>query len=212
MVANAALSAKLRNEVRTNAVKKLRANGQVPAVLYGHGEQTRNLTLQALELERLFAQIHRESTIINLRIEGEGEVKALVREVQSDPVRPVYLHVDFYQVHSDEVVTVAVPIVLDGTPAGVRTGGLLQRVLDELEIRVMPDQIPDEIHADVSGLEINESLHVSDLALPEGVTALVDADRTVCSVLPPTVQATEAGPAAGTKGEPEVIRRAKEES
>lgn len=210
MVANASLRAKLRNEVRTNAVKKLRASGQVPAVLYGHGEQNRNLVLDAHELDRLFSHIHKENTIINLDIEGEA-VNVLVREVQSDPVKPVFLHVDFYQIHSGEVVTVAVPIILDGTPAGVRAGGILQKVLDELEIRVMPDQIPEAIHADVSGLEINGSLHVRDLTLPQGVNATIDGERTVCSVIPPTVQATEGGAGEG-RAEPELVRRAKEES
>jgi len=211
MVANASLSAKLRNEVRTNAVKKLRAQGQVPAIVYGRGEQNRKLVLDALEVDRLFARIHRENTIITLNIEGAGEVKVLVREVQSDPVKPLYLHIDFYQVHSNEMVAVEVPIILEGTPAGVRAGGLLQRVLDEIELRVMPDQIPEAIHADVSGLEINDSLHVRDLALPQGVTSTIDGERTVCSVMPPIVQPTEGAGAEG-RAEPEVIRRAKEEA
>lgn len=210
MVTNATLSAKPRDGRGKGNARKLRAQGQVPAVLYGHGEATRPLTVNAHELNRLFARIHVENTIIDLNVEGEGEVKALVREVQSHPARGTILHVDFYQIHSGEKVTVSIPIVLTGTPAGVRQGGILQQQMDEIEIRCLPDAIPDEIAAEVSGLGIGDSIHVRDLSLPAGIEVLVDEDRTVCSVLPPTVSAEGAG-AEGGSSEPEVIRRRKEE-
>lgn len=215
MSQTANLSAQPREDRGKSPSRKLRAGGRVPAVIYGHGEATRSLTIDAHELERLFAHIHKENTIINLKIEGEkAEVRALVREVQAHPVRGDIQHVDFYQVHAGEQITVEVPIRLTGTAAGVRSGGILQHALNDLEIRVSADAIPDNITVDVSGLQIGDSIHVSDLQLPEGVEALVDGDRTVCSVVAPSVSAAEgaaqAEPTTAT-AEPEVIRARKKE-
>ena len=217
MATNTALSALPRETRGKGASRKLRATGRIPAVVYGHGEATRELSVDARELDRLFSQIHRDNTVINLRIQGEkAEVKALVREVQSHPARGTILHVDFYQIHAGERITVEVPIVLTGSAAGVRAGGILQHTLNELEVRCLADQIPNEFPIDVSALEIGDSLHVSDLPVPEGVEILVDGDRTVCSVIPPAVVAVEAPaegvvPEAATVAEPEVIKRGKEE-
>lgn len=215
MVSSATLSAQPREEVGKGGSRKLRAAGRVPAVVYGHGEKTRSLTVDAHELERLFSHIHKENTIINLKIEGEkAEVRALVREVQAHPVRGDIQHVDFYQVHAGEQITVEVPIRLMGTAPGVRAGGILQHSLNDLEIRCSADAIPDDIRIDVSNLQIGDSVHVSDLQLPEGVEALVDGDRSVCSVIAPTVAAAETpgveAPVAAPT-EPEVIRARKKE-
>ena len=216
MVANATLTAVPRAQRGKGVARKLRAAGRVPAVVYGHGEETRSLTVDAHELERLFAQIHKENTIINLRIEGGAEIRALVREVQAHPFRGNILHVDFYQIHAGERITVEVPIVLTGTPEGVKLGGMLQHALDGLEIRCLPDQIPNEIRLDVSHLGIGDSVHVGDLTVPAGIELLVDEERTVCSVIAPTVVTAEAPaegvePEAAAPAEPEVIRRGKEE-
>jgi large subunit ribosomal protein L25 len=217
MVANATLTAEPRSQRGKGGARKLRAAGRVPAVVYGHGEETRSLTVDAHELERLFAQIHKENTIINLKISGDrAEIRALVREVQAHPFRGDILHVDFYQIHAGERITVEVPIVLTGTPEGVKLGGMLQHALDGLEVRCLPDQIPNEIRVDVSQLGIGDSVHVGDLSVPEGVELLVDEERTVCSVIAPTVVTAEAPaegaePEAAAPAEPEVIRRGKEE-
>ena len=214
MVSNATLSAKLREGRGKGLTRKLRASGRVPAIIYGHGEETRELSVDAKELERLFAHIHRENTIINLQIDGlKGDVKALVREVQSHPYRKEVLHVDFYQIHAGEKLTLQVPVILKGTPPGIKAGGMLQQSIDEIEIRCLPDAIPEHLIADVSGLEIGDSLHVSDLIAPEGVEFLVEAERTICSLQPPLVGGTEAAaPAAPVTSEPEVIRRKKEDA
>jgi len=219
MVTTATLNATLRQEHGKGPARRLRREGKIPAVIYGHGEATRSLAVDALELERLFSRIHVENTIISLKIDGEkgGPVRALVREVQMHPFRPEILHVDFYQIHAGERVHLEVPVRLVGTAAGVRAGGILQQTLHDIEVRCLPDQIPEAIEADISALEIGESLHVSDLRVPEGVEIEAEAERVVCSILPPTVAAleTEAEAAAGPGGEvePELIRkRAAEEA
>jgi large subunit ribosomal protein L25 len=214
-MATASLNAKPRDDKGKGANRKLRAGGQIPAVIYGHGEATRSLSLDAHELELLFARVHVESTVIDLKIAGERGVKALVREVQTHPARGQVMHVDFYQIHAGERVHVQVPIRFNGTPAGVRAGGLLQHTMDELDIRCSAEAIPSHIDIDVSGLEIGDSIHVSDILVPEGVEVLDTGDRSVCSVIPPQAGITEAPAAEAAEGEgqaePEVIRRGKGE-
>jgi large subunit ribosomal protein L25 len=215
MAVNATLTAQPRAENGKGVSRKLRASGRIPAVIYGHGEATRTLTVDAREFERLLATVRVENTLIDVSIEGErAPVKALVREVQTHPSRGAVLHVDLYQIHAGETLTVEVPIVLVGQSPGVRAGGIMQHALTELEIECLPDRIPEVIEVDVSALQIGDSIHVGDIALPEGVEAQVDADRSICSVVPPTVAAPtpeeEAAAAAAAQAEPEVIGRGKE--
>ncbi|MGQ0813485.1 MAG: 50S ribosomal protein L25/general stress protein Ctc [Gemmatimonadota bacterium] len=215
-MASANLSAKPRSGSGKSHTHKLRASGQIPAVVYGHGEQTRSVAVDAHELELLFSKVHVENTVINLNIDGEkGAVKALVREVQKHPARGNVVHVDFYQIHAGELVQVQVPIHFVGTPVGVRTGGMLQHTMDELDIRVSADNIPERIDVDVAELTIGDSIHVGDLTVPAGVEVLDPADRSVCSVIPPQAGIAEAAPeaaeVAAAPAEPEVIRRKKEE-
>jgi large subunit ribosomal protein L25 len=211
MAARAELSAQARDGTGKGHNRKLRASGRIPAVLYGHGEETRSVSVDAHELERLFAHIHVESTVIDIAVDG-APVKALVREVQRHAVRDDVLHVDFYVIHAGERVTVEVPLRITGSAPGVRIGGLLQQSLDTLEIRCLPDSIPDTIIVDISTLEIGDSVHVRDMSIPEGVEVLVDGDRTVCSIVPPTVTAEAAAEAAEpAEAEPEVIGRGRED-
>jgi large subunit ribosomal protein L25 len=215
-MAKASLSALPRDVSGKGASRKLRASGRVPAVVYGHGEDTRSVTVDAHQFDLLRHHVHVESTIIDLTIEGEpAPVRALVRELQTHPVRNEVLHVDFYQIRAGEKLTVEVPIRLVGSAPGVKEGGLMQHTLVDLEVWCLPDSIPEAVEADVSGLDIGDSIHVSDLRLPEGVESLVDGDRTVCSVVPPTFIAEpeeeEADEEIGEPEEPEVIGREREE-
>lgn len=213
-MANAVLSARRRSGTGKGEARKLRSSGRIPAVIYGHGEATRSLSIDAHEFDRLRADVHVENTIIDLTIENENPLKTLVREIQTHPSRGQVLHLDLYQIHADEAVTVEVPIRLVGVSPGVRAGGIMQQALIALEIRCLPDNIPETIEADISHLEIGDSIHVGDLALPQGVEAEADAHRSVCSVMAPTVTAAPeeevVEPAAEEGAEPEVISRGKE--
>jgi large subunit ribosomal protein L25 len=214
MAASAKLTAKGRDGQGKGDNRKLRQTGYVPAVIYGHGEQTRSVAVDAHELELLFSRVHVENTIIDLNVEGEKKpIRALVREVQTHPARGSIVHVDFYQIHAGERVHVQIPINFVGTPAGVRAGGILQHTMDELDVRVSSDNIPESIDIDVTGLEIGDSIHVSELQIPEGMEVLDGADRSVCSVTPPQAGIAEAAaePVEAAPAEPEVIKRGKEE-
>ncbi|MGH7482858.1 MAG: 50S ribosomal protein L25/general stress protein Ctc [Longimicrobiales bacterium] len=222
MATSATLTANLREETGKGAARRLRAAGRIPAVIYGHGEETQKLSLDAHELGVLFQHISVENTIIELTIERTGKgkkaaqpIRALVREVQTHPYRAHVLHVDFYQLHAGEKVDVEVPIRVTGTAAGVKLGGVLQQTMHEVAILCLPEDIPEAITVDVSALDIGDSIHIGDLVIPEGVQVEVEADRTVCSVIAPTVakvEEEEAEAEAAVEGEePEIVGRAAED-
>ena len=209
-MATANLTAAPRADIGKGAARKHRAANRIPAVVYGHHRDPQPLTIDTRELERLLAHIAAETTVIELSLDGQT-LRTLIREVQRDPVRRRILHVDFQELVAGEKVTVDLPIVLIGAPAGVRDGGILDQVMREVTIEVDPVNMPDHAELDVSALGINESLHISDLRLPDGVRVLDAADATVCVVSPPRVEAepVPAEAAAEAPAEPEVIRKAK---
>ena len=209
-MATANLSAAPRSDVGKGAARKHRAASRIPAVVYGHHRDPQPLTVDTRELERLLSHIAAETTVIELSLDGQT-LRTLIREVQRDPVRRSVLHVDFQELVAGEKVTVDLPIVLVGTPQGVRDGGILDQVMRQVTIEVDPAHMPDHAELDVSALGINESLHVSDLRLPEGVRVMDAMDATVCVVSPPRVEAepVPAEAAAEAPAEPEVIRKAK---
>ena len=183
------LSAEKREAVRKGANRKLRASGRVPAILYGKDAEPALLSVDAREAERLFQQISVENTIIDLKVKGtRTKIQALVREVQVAALRPDLIHIDFYKIQKGVSLDVDIPVELSGIPNGVRNeGGVLEHLVHEIPVRCLPDQIPESIEIDVTGLDLQDSLHVSDLALPEGVEMLMDLERTLCVVSVPRV-------------------------
>jgi len=204
------LSARPRADVGRNSVKHLRTRGVVPAVIYGHKDQPANLEINQREINALFAHAVGENILVELEIAGEkGSVSklSLIQEVQHHPVRGDILHVDFLEVAMDELLNTEVPIEPFGEADGVKNyGGLLEHSLRSLSIECLPKDLPEIIRVDVSSLGLNQSLHVRDLVLPAGVTALADADLTVFSVAEPK---TEVEPAADAPTAPEVIKEKK---
>lgn len=187
MTITRSLSAKKRDGSGKGVARKLRQSGRVPAVLYGRGAEAVPLSIDAMEAKHLFAGISVENTIIELQVEGEkSAVQTLVREVQAHPHKKELVHVDFYRLQKGVAVDVSVPVHLEGTPVGVKShGGNLEHALHELPVRCIPSLIPEAIVVDVSGLGVEEALHVSDLPLPKGVEATVEGDRLVCVVTAP---------------------------
>ena len=207
-MATARLGASAREQAGKGAARALRREGRVPAVIYGHGRDPQPLSVNTRDLEKLLDRHAAASTVFELDLDGRS-TRTLIREIQRHPFKRVILHVDFQELVAGERVSVKVPLVYVGTPEGVRTGGgMLDQVLHEVSIEADPSDIPGTIEVDVTDLTIAQALHVSDLRLPEGVTALDDGSLTVCTVQPPRVE--EAAPVVEeTTGEPEVIRKAK---
>ena len=213
MATNATLTATPRAETGKGVARKLRAAGDVPAVIYGHARAPQSLTINARDLDRLLARISAANTVVELSL-GGGTARTLIREIQRHPFKRQVLHVDFQELVAGEKVTVKVPLVLVGTADGVRNGGgVLDQVLYSLEIESDPSSIPNHIDVDVSAVGVGESIHVRDLTLPQGITVLDDADASVLSVqiTRAAVEDAATAPAADAPGEPEVIRAKKED-
>lgn len=212
-MASAQLSATPRDGTGKGSARSLRAKGQVPAIIYGHGREPQPLAIDTRELEKLLSKISAESTVIELSMDGKS-ARTLIREIQRHPFKRQILHVDFQELVAGEKVTVRIPIVLTGVPEGVRVdGGILDQVMRELEIEVDPANIPNHVEVDVNPLRIGDSVHVRDIALPEGVELVGEPDSTVCVVSAPravveTVAATEEVEVAA---EPEVIGKPKKD-
>jgi large subunit ribosomal protein L25 len=188
------LKAQPRTDTGKEVARKLRAEGRIPAVLYGKGMESRGLSLDMKETEYLFQRISVENTILDLEIEGESEpVQTLIREIQSYPHKPGLLHVDFLRVQKGVAVELEIPVSLDGVPIGVREGGgMLEQILNELRVKCIPSMIPEVVSLDVTGLKVGDSLHVSDIDLGEGVDILMDSHQTVCSVQVPRAAVADA--------------------
>lgn len=198
MSMQAALNAQKRDGSGKGVARKLRASGHVPAVLYGGGGDALPLILNTREAERVFRSVSVENTIIELSVEGGETVQTLVREIQTHPFRNEVIHVDFLRLQKGVSVEMNIPLRFQGTPRGVKnSGGVLDHVLHDIHIRCIPSAIPDEAVLDVSALEIGDTLHVSDISLPDGVEILTDAALTVCAVHPPRIVKTDEGEDAG---------------
>jgi len=203
-------SATKRGTTGKGVARKLRAAGQVPAVIYGHARQPQPLALNHHALQLLLEKHPYQSTVIALDIDGTTS-NTLIREIQRHPFKRQIVHVDFQELVAGEQVTVRVPIHFAGTPEGVRLGGgLLDQILHELEVSCDPTNIPGHLTLDVTALGIGQSIHAGEVPLPAGVTLHSTPDATVCVCAAPRV---EAEPAAGEAGaaEPELIRKPKAE-
>lgn len=185
------LTATVRKETGKEVAGRLRKKGMLPAVVYGHKIASIPLTIDLKQLKHLIKGEKSEHKLFDLSIEGNGgptEKTVMIKELQIDPAKRHYLHVDFFEVAMDEEVTISILIKLTGEAEGVKIGGVLQQVRRELEIRCLPSHIPDSLEFDVSLLNIGDSVHLKDLQLPSGVKVLEDVDLTIATVLSPTIE------------------------
>ncbi len=213
MAQQANLQVASRSDTGKGAARSLRRQGKIPGVIYGHDRAPEALVVESLALTKMLTGISAATTIVEVAIDGRAPVKALIREIQRDSLRPAQiLHLDFYEIRADEAVTVPVPVHLVGIPDGVRNfGGVLDHSLRELEVEVLPADIPESIDLDVTSLAIGHSLFVRDIKLEKGVI-LNDPDTPICTVVAPR---TEEAPAVVAEevapAEPELIRKPKAE-
>jgi large subunit ribosomal protein L25 len=200
----AKVNAEVRQETGKGHARRTRAAGRVPAVLYGRREQPLSLSLDPLALVRSLDKERKRNTVFALTVGDAGkstEVTAMIRDVQIDPLSRRITHVDFLRVSLDDEVKVNVPLVLTGTPAGVIDGGNLHHNVHYLPIAAKPAAIPTKIELDVSKLKIGEALHVSDLKMPAGMRALLDAKAGLASVVAPRADKVEEAAAAAAPAE-----------
>lgn len=205
------LKASLREDLRSSATKELRNSGLVPAVVYGKGEEAKAVSVDSIELVKLIRDQGRNA-IFSLDIEGGKPLQVMLHDYQAHALRDHLVHVDFFKVNLTEEMDVQVPVQLDGEPEGAREGGILQQSLYELQVRAMPNDIPEEISIDISALNIGDSISVEDLPKADLYTVLDEPDATIASVLPPALEEEEEeAPEAGT-AEPELVDAESEEN
>jgi large subunit ribosomal protein L25 len=200
-VAENALVAETRDGTGKGVARKLRQAGRIPAVVYGRKRATQSITVSPEALQKLLRGEAGMNTLIDLSLSG-ASTTVLVKGLQRDPVRGRYLHADFYEVDLTQKVIVAVPVHLVGKAAGTDFGGILDHPLRELLIECLPREIPQRIDVDVTALQVNDSIHVSDLRLAAGLTIRTDGALAVASVVLP--QAEEVAPVAAV-AEGEVV-------
>src|SRR6266516_994770 len=185
------LRAERRDGVGKGAARKLRAAGRVPAVLYGQGKDSIPISIDARELLRMFHQAASANVLVDLQVDGETHL-TIALEVQRDHIRGRFMHVDFLTVRRDEKITVNVQVVEVGDAPGIKAGGVIEHHLREVHVESLPQDVPENLEADISKLEIGDMLHVSDLAAPKGVTILTNLEEAVLSVITPAALRVEA--------------------
>jgi large subunit ribosomal protein L25 len=197
-----------REQNAKGAARKARAAGRIPAVIYGHGETPRAIAVDFREFEVALRDHKGSNAIVNLNLSG-GEVTALVRDVQYDPLSRLIIHLDFQHISLTEQIEVEVPVHFVGLPIGVKDGGgILEHLLRMLKVKCLPTAIPAGIDVDVTALEIGMNLHVSDLVPNAGYEIITEADVAVAAVVAPAAEEVVAAPVEGevvAGAEPEVV-------
>jgi large subunit ribosomal protein L25 len=204
-----------RTDFGSNAVGRLRRKDLIPAILYGEGVTNVALVLQKKDIVQVLRSETRENTIFKVALGGRDIRDAMFKAIQVDPTTDEILHADLIQIAMDKAVRIAVPIVHRGEPIGVKTeGGFIDFVTREVEVECLPRDIPERMEIDVSALHINQSVKVSDLALPPGVRILSDPNLVLVVIsLPhkeeefPGEKPEEAAAEATEVKEPEVIKK-----
>jgi large subunit ribosomal protein L25 len=209
------LSAQTRTSVGRSAVNKIKAQGLVPAVIYGGHQAAENLSVSKREISNLLAHATSEHVLVDLSITDGDQTRsslALIQEVQHHPLKRDVLHVDFHAVRADEKLHAEIPVEPFGEADGVKNfGGILEINLHALEVECLPKDLPEIIRIDVSKLGVGEGIHIKDIQLPEGVTARADGDITVVRVAAPKVEAEPVAVVEAVAG-PEVIKEKKEDA
>jgi large subunit ribosomal protein L25 len=160
--------------------RRVRRAGRIPGVIYGHSGESVAIDLDAGEFAGGIKGIS-ESTIVKVNVDGRG-YDAFVKDTQRNMVSGGILHVDFYEIDTNQILRAWVPLQITGNPLGVRNGGIFESPLHEIEVECLPKDLPERIGVDVSNLDVNQSIHVRDLSLGEGVRLISGADQVIALV------------------------------
>lgn len=202
------LSAEARTDCGSRAVRRLRKQGKIPGILYGHQEAAHQVTVDRHDFQEVLAQ---GSHLLELNIGGTPK-PVLIKDVQYDHLGIYPVHADFMRVDLNERVTVSVRLLYRGTPVGLAEGGVFEENMVDIQVETVVSQIPESIRVNTSDLKLGDLLHVRDLVLPEGVQAMSNPDAIVCAVRAKlSEEALEAKPEGEEAQQPEIITARKEE-
>src|SRR5712692_6177259 len=215
---DATLEATTRETFGKNEARRTRREGKVPAVLYGgDGKEATPIAVAPKALLKILHSDSGQNTLIALKLAGAGDTRVLVKDFQLDPVTHQVLHADFYRVAMDKLLQVTIPIVVHGEPKGVKQqGGVVEFIRREIQIEVLPADIPEHVDVDVSELMLHQGVRVRDIATNPKWKPISDLDMMLVHVILPKVEevaapAEAAAVATATPVEPEVIKKGKKE-
>ncbi len=208
-----------RAEMGKNANRRLRASGQIPAVVYGDDKDPVAIQVEQRKIDELLRNAEGgENSVFLLRVEGTKQSRhTMIREMQVDPIRGHTLHIDFQRINMAKKVHVTVPVELEGLATGVKVqGGILDFVTREVELECLPANIPPHLGVDVSGLDVGDHLEAGQIELPDGVEMLLDPSRVIASVHAPRIEEAEGededeGLIEAAGAEPEVLKQKADE-
>lgn len=191
------LTAEARERVGKGSARELRRNGRVPAVIYGDKQAALSISL---DYKELYYKIHGGGflhTVATIDVKGD-KIRVLPKDYQLDPVKDFPTHVDFLRVSANSRIKVEIPVhfINQDTSVGLKRGGILNIVRHEVEFLCPVDAIPDAITVDLAGVDIGQSVHISAIKLPEGLTPTIDRDFTIATIVSPGGALDEAAPAA----------------
>lgn len=178
------LKGEIREKIGTNEARRLRKKGFITGEMYGAHEKNIHIKINAKDFQKFLKEAKKETVLIDFEVNGQN-YKCILKELQRDFVTGVPIHADFQILHEKEMINVSVPIVLLGTPEGLKLGGILEHLKREVIVKAVPSKIPGHIEVDVSKLKIGESIHIKDLKLPEGVHVIENPEETICTILSP---------------------------
>jgi len=206
------LNVTLRTELTKKANYLLRKEGKIPAVVYG-GKEVRYVVVDNREFEKKYHKAP-ESMIISLMLDGQELCEVLIKDYQDDILTGMMQHIDFYEITRGVLLKTMIPVHMEGTPVGVKAGGVLEQIVHQIEVECFPRHIPEKIVVDVSALDMNDAVYAKDLPVNPDVKYLIDAEEIICHVthikedVAPAADATpvadaapaaDATPAADTK-------------
>ena len=198
------LTVQSRKDLKKTVTKRLRKEGQIPAVVYGHKEPI-SISVNAREFDKKFHSVS-ENTIITLIEDGKDIADVLVKDYQEDITKEQIMHLDFFEVERGKKLKTKVPVNVEGSSVGVKMGGVLEQLLHEVNVECLPKDIPAKITVNVDALNIGDSIHVNDLEAVDGVKFLESEDQIVVHV----VHTRAAEEPAGEEGEEDASEAAEE--
>lgn len=208
------IAAELRDSRGKNEARRMRADGKIPAVVYGASRQPVAVAVNPKEVHRILASKSGHNTIFNLRIDGVETTPVMIADWQHDPIRSSLLHADLKRIDLNQRIAVKIPVHTAGEPRGVKEqGGLLELVAREIEVECLPGEIPEEFIVDVKPLLIGQSKRASDIVMTGSMTLVSNPDTVLAHVIALRTSAVEETPVeeGAAAAEPEVVKKGRKE-
>lgn len=207
------LAVQIRKETGKGANRRLRQGGEIPAILYGLGNE-KTLKVNESDFMKLMHNPDGTNIIVDMKMKDWNGM-AVLKDIHKDPVKDSVVHIDFLEIDMNKPITIPVTVNITGSAAGVKEGGILETNLWELQVEALPSNLPSHIDVDVTGLEIGDALHVSDLTVKDDIKILNDGSELLAHVVAPRLveetEEKEEGIEFAESTEPEVITSKKEE-